>query len=113
MRDEASIPDGEHEGRDPILYSREQAAHRRSIADPQVPDAVLVDVVARPEQIDGATEIDHELDLVGAVALGERGQLAAACPRGIDRYDDGSESRQVRRVLQHAEPVTRQAVLHD
>ncbi len=113
MRHETSVPDVKHEGRDAILYARQQAAHRRSIADPQVADAVVVDVVAGVEQVDGAPEVGDQLDLFGAVAPGEREEAFGSNPRCVDGNDDGSESREVLRDLQHGKPVTGEPVLHD
>ena len=80
--------------------------HCPSIADPQVADAVVVDIVAGLEQVHGATEVDDQLDLIGAVALGEREEAFGPDPRGVDSHDDGSESHHALRDLQHGELVT-------
>jgi hypothetical protein len=53
-----------------------------SIADSQVADAVVVDVVAGLEQVNGATEVEDQLDLLGAVALGERDEAFWPGPTG-------------------------------
>jgi hypothetical protein len=64
--DEATVAAHQHEGRDPVLDSCEQATHRSAVADAQVRDPVVVDICSRAEQVNRAAQIDDQLDLLGA-----------------------------------------------
>jgi hypothetical protein len=77
VRDEPSVSASQDECRNAVLDARQQPAHRCSVADPDVRDAVVVDIISGLEEVDSAAEVDHQLDLVGTVALGEVRQLAA------------------------------------
>jgi hypothetical protein len=61
VRDESPVPRSEHECRDAVLDPRQQPAHRCSVADPEVRDAVVVDIVAGLEEVDGAAEVDRRM----------------------------------------------------
>jgi hypothetical protein len=83
---EPAVSDREYECRYPMLDPREQAAHRRAVADTQITDAPSIDVAARVQKIDRPPQIDDQLDLFGAIAFIEPDRIpGAARERRIDR----------------------------
>ena len=53
VRDEPAVSGGEHECLNAVLDAGRQPAHRRFVADPDIGDAVVVDIVAGLEEVDG------------------------------------------------------------
>jgi hypothetical protein len=97
--DEPAVSHRQDERRDPKLDPREQATHRRAVADAQIRDPRPVDVAARTKEVDRPPQIHDELDLFAAIAFIEPDRSAgAARERRVDRDGDGAEPGELQRA---------------